>query len=116
MAIQRPVPSPAQIRSYLTAHGWHKGWDLPESGEMFVFEELDDGGEEITVFVPKHAEYEDYPHGVSSAVDTLAAIERRPKEAVWDDLSATAVPAATPTPSPSAPPADVPAPADPVTP
>ncbi len=85
------------------------------TGEMFVFEEPADDGGEITVFVPKHQEYFDYPHGVSSAVDTLVWIERRPKEAVWADLNATVAPAAEAgavAPAPTTPTSPV----DPVTP
>jgi hypothetical protein len=86
MGTTSTLPTPARIHAYLTSHGWRKGWDLPESGEMFVFKELDDDGEEITVFVAKHPDYDDYRQRVADVVETLAWIERRPKDAVWADL------------------------------
>src|SRR4051812_32389462 len=114
MAVQRPVPSPAQIRAYLTANGWHKGWDIPNAGEMFVYKELSDDGKELTVFLPMHDLYDDYPYGVAALVESVAFTEGRPMDAVWADLRATATPSAPITPAPA--PSPEPAPTDPVTP
>lgn len=72
------------------------------TGTMFIFSELDDDGLEITVCVPDSSTYEDYPRGVSAIVDTLSALERRPKEAVWADLLAEHAPAPTPNGTPPA--------------
>ena len=113
MAMPYPIPDPARIREYLTTHRWRKGWNITGGyGEMFVYEELADDGDEFTVFVPSHDLWEDYRYRVADIVDTLSVLERRPKEAVWADLDATAAvagPAAVAAPAPAAP-------TDPVTP
>jgi hypothetical protein len=113
MASPRFLPNPARIRDYLTAHRWRKGWDITGGyGEMFVFEEPADDGDQITVFVPSHDLWDDYRQRAVEVVDTLAAIERRTKEAVWADLCGTTAVASTPAAPAPAPPT----PTDPVTP
>ena len=81
-----PLPDVAGISAYLTTHGWREERTLPPAGTMFVFDDKDDGGKAITLFVPASNTLDDYPLRVADVVDTVAAVERRPKDAVWSDL------------------------------
>ena len=93
----RQFPGVQQIHNYLEAHGWHECDPITPVGVMFEFERLSDDNQQITVFVPAHTEFDDYPLRVSDIVDTLAPVERRSKDAVWADLLAENAPAATTT-------------------
>jgi hypothetical protein len=83
-----PIPEPERIGAYLTNHGWTGEFPLPSDGCMFTFRDLSDDGNPITVFVPGSSSVIFYPLRVNDVVVTVAVIEERSEEAVWNDILA----------------------------
>ncbi|QJW95018.1 hypothetical protein [Frigoriglobus tundricola] len=101
--IREPMPTTEQIRAYLTAHDWRPGWAIGSVGAMYVYRELSDDGNPLTVFVPASEAFDDYTQRVLDIADSLRVLERRDREAVLADMLAT-----DPTPAPRTPPVPVP--------
>ena len=97
-----PVPTTEQVRAYLTARDWRPGWTIGSVGVMYVYRELSDNGNPITVFVPASEAFDDYAQRVLDIGDTLKVLERRDREAVLADMLAT-----DPMPVPRTPPVPV---------
>ncbi len=84
-----PMPTPAQIRAYLSARDWRFGWSIGAVGAMYVHRDLSDDGNPITVFVPASDEFDDYTQRVLDVSDTLQAFDRRDRAAVLAEMLAT---------------------------
>ncbi|MCE9566113.1 MAG: hypothetical protein K8U57_29175 [Planctomycetes bacterium] len=96
--IHDQLPTPLQLRAYLTSHGWTEETPKDPQNGMFVFCELSDDGLPITVYVPAAAEIPHFSLRVSDAIDTVAAIEERSKDSVRADMvAASPTPATSPT-------------------
>ena len=95
----RRVPTPEQVREYLTTHDWIPDGSPLEEGVIFTFRELSDDGQPITVGVPGSTQVIYYPLRVKDVVVTAAWVEDRPEADVFADMLAT-----DPAPAPRTPP------------
>ena len=106
MTDNKRLPTPEQIHTWLSAHGWTAESPLPadpEGGVDFTFKERSDDGQAIWVRAPMTVEATAYyPLSVRAVVTTAAAMEDRPEADVLADMLALDV-----TPAPRTPPASV---------
>jgi hypothetical protein len=97
------LPTPDQIRAWLSAHGWTAESPLPEDpedGVMFTYKEPADDGEPFTVFAPRTVEATPrYPLRVRDVLVTAAGMEDRPEADVLAEMLATRATSAPPTSS-----------------
>jgi hypothetical protein len=94
------LPTAAQIRVYLAAHGWRFDRPMKEPGAVYVYHRLTDNGKPIEVFVPDEEGLDPDSRGrsVMAVVDTVKAFERRNWQSVLADMLATDVTSAPRTP------------------
>jgi hypothetical protein len=97
------LPTPEQVRVWLSAHGWTPEDPLPvdpEDGVMFTYKEPADDGQPITVVAPRTIEATPrYPLRVRDLVVTAAGMEERPEADVFAEMLATDVASAPHPPS-----------------
>jgi hypothetical protein len=100
---EKRLPSPEQIRGWLSANGWTAEDPLPidpEDGVMFTYKEPADDGQPITVFAPRTVDATPrYPLRVRDVVVTAAGMEERPEADVLTEMRAMNVPATPQNPS-----------------
>jgi hypothetical protein len=96
------LPTPEQIRAWLSANGWTAEDPLPadpEDGVMFTYKEPADDGQPFTVFAPRTIEATPrYPLRVRDVVVTAAGMEDRPEPDVLAEMLATEIAPAAPAP------------------
>lgn len=106
MTNEKPLPTPEQVRAWLSAHGWTAEDPLPvdpEDGVDFTYKEPADDGQVIWVRAPRTvAATPRYPLSVHAVVVTAAGMEDRPEADVLAEMLAIDV-----TPAPRTPPAPV---------
>jgi hypothetical protein len=89
-------PTPEQIGTYLCSHGWRFDRPMKQPGVVYVYHQLTDSGEPVELFVPHFVphidEVSDFATSVLAVVETVEALERRDREAVFADMLATTAP------------------------
>lgn len=99
-------PTPEQIGSYLTAHGWRFDRPMKQPGAVYAYRQQTDDGKPVELFVPHFAPdtdaVQDFATSVLAVVETIQAIEHRDRETVLADMLAIEVTPATRTPIPVA--------------
>jgi hypothetical protein len=100
----KPVPAPAQVQTWLRAHGWKPEHPLPtnlEEGVRFTYKELSDDGQEIWIVAPGSTESPPwYPLLVRAVIVTAAGMEDRPEGEVLAEMLATEATSARTPPQP----------------
>jgi hypothetical protein len=101
--IDKPLPTPEQIRAWLNTHGWTAEDPLPadpEDGVDFTYKERSDDGQVIWVRAPRTIEATPrYPLRVRDVVVTAAGMEDRPEAEVLAEMLAIDITPAPRTPS-----------------
>jgi hypothetical protein len=101
---EQRVPTPEQIRTWLTAHGWKPENPMPEDVAIFTYKEPADDGQPITVYVPGSIEETPrYPLRARDVIVTAAGMEDRPEADVLAEMLAINVSPAPVQKSPSIP-------------
>ena len=96
---ERRVPTPDQIRAWLSAHGWTPESPMPADVAIFTYKEPSDDGRSITVYVPGSIEETPrYPLRVRDVIVTAAGMEERPEADVLAEMLAIDVTLAPRTP------------------
>lgn len=103
MSNQKPLPTPEQVRAWLSTHGWTPEDPLPadpEDGVDFTYKERSDDGKEIWVRAPRTvAATPQYSLSVQAVVSTAAGMEDRPEAEVFAEMLAIDITPAPRTPS-----------------
>ena len=93
MTDDKRLPTPDQMRAWLSANGWTSEDPLPEDpeeGVMFTYKEPADDGEPFTVLAPRTVEATPrYPLRVRDVIVTAAGMEDRPEADVLAEMLAT---------------------------
>lgn len=95
-------PTPEQIGTYLTAHGWRFARPMKQPGAVYVYHRPSDDGRPMELFVPHFVpqadEVSDFATSVLAVAETLESFEGRNRHAILDDMLTINAPSAPRTP------------------
>lgn len=98
-------PTPEQIGTYLTRHGWHVARPMKRPGTVYAYHALSDSGHPVELFVPAFAPQadaaEDFASSVSAVIETIKMFENRDAQDVLAEMLAVEPSPATGAPVPT---------------